>query len=191
MKMIRNNILETGVIETINDISHFQEDQEVYAECSAYTPVPELDSYVSIDTIVKYISNIDKEKLLFLTPELPLFEKLSKVDNPPEIIVSLPNGIDSEMTERIENNMPNGINVRFITDSDIPADFKNSNGAIIAFGFADGDRALILNYNYRMMERYRDFYGRRILVSCAKHTSGARPIGWAPINAYLFFNEVI
>ena len=191
MKTIRNNILETGIIETLCNISHYQEDQEVYAKCSAYIPVPELDSYVSKDTISEFVSNINKKKLLFLTPELPLFEKLSTIDNPPEIIISLPNGIDRETSERIESNMPDGINVRFISDSDIPTDFKNGNGAILAFGFADGDRALILNYNYRMMERYRDFYGRRILISCAKNVSSSRPIGWAPINTYAFFNEVI
>ena len=81
--------------------------------------------------------------------------------------------------------------IMFIKENEIPLNFTGNNAAIIGFGFCDKERAIILNHNYRMMERYKSFYGYRILVSCGKDMSNSRPIGWTPINIYTFFNERI
>lgn len=191
MKAIRNNLIETGVIETVQILSKFETDPDLYSDCSMYCPIPDPAFQINVEKTVDSLLSINKEKLLFLTPEIPIIEGLAKRSNPPRIIVSLPSGLDSETINSIRRNTPDTIDVRFIGENDSPSDFTDKNAAIIVFGFSDGDRTLILNYNYRMMEHYKLFYGLRILVSCAANMSSARPLGWAPVNTCDFFNAIV
>lgn len=191
MKAIRNNLIETGVVETLQILKKYTSDPDLFDECSLYCPIPFEDTEIELNKIVEGLYSMNKEKLLFLTPEKAIIEQLATKENPPRIIVPLPNGLQPEVVECIKGNMPDGIPVTFISENGSPSDITSSNAAIVAFGFADGDRSLIPDYNYRMMEHYKMFYGLRVLVSCASFLSSARPIGWAPVNTCNFFNVVI
>ncbi|MBQ6686893.1 MAG: hypothetical protein IJN03_00025 [Bacilli bacterium] len=191
MTNIENNVTETGIMETLCVLNNHKQDYEIIANASLYLPIPEDDIHAKLDEIVDNLCRLKKEKFLFLTPEIAIIEKLCDKKDVKEILVCLPSGYNEETYERIFNNKPTGIKVTFINENEVPLNFTGNNAAIVGFGFCDNERAIILNYNYRMMERYKSFYGYRILVSCGKDMSNTRPIGWTPINIYTFFNEKI
>lgn len=191
MNNIENNVSETGIIETLCILENHKNDDEVITNASLFLPVPDDSIFDKLDNIVSSLIELKKEKLLFLTPEIAVLERLNNIEAINEVIVCLPSDYDEETYERIINNKPIGIKTTFIKENEVPLDFTGNNAAIITFGFCDNERALVLNHNYRMMERYKSFYGYKILVSCGENMSNARPIGWTPINTNTFFNATI
>lgn len=191
MRNIKNNLIETGVLETSLILSKYQ-DAEILDKAAMYLPATDMDLDKRAEEIKEVLLNLKRDKVMFLTPEIAFLEKIHN-DNFKEIIICLPSDYDADTYDRIAANIPNHLDVKLITDNEIDNSFFSSNAAIIAFGFADfsGDRAWILNTNYRMMERFRSFFGYKILASYGDNMSGIRPVGWAPINTYDFFNIVI
>ncbi len=188
---IKSNINETGIVETLCVLHNHTNSSEIMNDASLHLPIPEDNTHEKIVGIVDSLAKLNKKKLLFLTPEIAIIERLNTVECIEELIVCLPSDYDDETYERIFNNKPVGVKITFIKENEVPLDFTGNNAAIVAFGFCDSERALVLNYNYRMMERYKAFYGYKILVSCGNHMSNARPIGWTPINTHEFFNSII
>lgn len=191
MNNIKNNINETGIIETLRVLHKHKNDADIIANSSIFLPIPDDSIHDKLNNIVDSIIKLKKKRLLFLTPEIAVIERFCDVKEITEIIVSLPSDYDEETYERIFNNTPLSVKTSFIKENEVPLDFTGNNAAIMAFGFSDDERALVLNYNYRMMERYKSFYGYKILVSCGQRMSNARPVGWTPINTYTFFNKII
>ena len=191
MNNIENNIAETGVIETLCVLHKHKKDAEVITNASYFLPIPDDSIHDKLNNIVESLIKLKKERLLFLTPEIAIIERLGNIKDVTEVIVCLPSDYDEETYERIFNNKPVGMKITFIKENEVPLDFTGNNAAIVGFGFCDNERAIVLNYNYRMMERYKSFYGYKILVSCGDNMSNARPVGWTPINTDAFFNKVI
>ncbi len=191
MNNIENNIAETGVIETLCVLHKHKKDAEVITNASLFLPIPDDSIHDKLNNIVESLIKLKKERLLFLTPEIAIIERLGNIKDVTEVIVCLPSDYDEETYERIFKNKPVGMKITFIKENEVPLDFTGNNAAIVAFGFCDNERAIVLNYNYRMMERYKSFYGYKILVSCGDNMSNARPVGWTPINIDAFFNKVI
>lgn len=191
MNNIENNIAETGVVETLCVLHKHKKDAEVITNASLFLPIPDDSIHDKLNNIVESLIKLKKERLLFLTPEIAIIERLGNIKDVTEVIVCLPSDYDEETYERIFNNKPVGMKITFIKENEVPLDFTGNNAAIVAFGFCDNERAIVLNYNYRMMERYKSFYGYKILVSCGDNMSNARPVGWTPINIDAFFNKVI
>lgn len=188
---IKSNINETGVVETLCVLHNHANSSDVTNDASLHLPIPYDDIHNKLNSIVNSLAGLKKEKLLFLTPEIAVIERLNTVECIEEVIICLPSDYDEDTYERIFNNKPVNVKITFIKENEVPIDFNGKNAAIVAFGFCDDERALVLNYNYRMMERYKAFYGYKILVSCGNHMSNARPVGWTPVNTYEFFNEII
>ena len=195
---IKSNINETGIVETLCVLHNHASDPEIMIDASFHLPVPKDDIHNKLNSIVESLAGLKKKKLLFLTPEIAVIERLDTIECIEEVIICLPSDYEEDTYERIFNNKPivfDGkpvdIKITFIKENEVPLDFTGNNAAIVVFGFCDDERALILNYNYRMMERYKAFYGYKILVSCGNHMSSARPVNWTPINTHEFFNSII
>ena len=189
MNNLQPIISEIGVIETAIDHVKYANDFQIVGDCSKYLPFPDLEFQDRMIRIAEHIKNLSKEKILLLTPEIALLDHLAKGDSISEVLVCIPADFDEETVERIENNFPDGIHVKIIEENGFPKDFKPSNAAIVAVGYADDDRAIILRDNYKMMNVYKDFYGMKILVSCQSDESSARPLGWIAINTAEFFTH--
>ena len=188
---IKSNINETGVVETLCVLHNYANSFELINDASMHLPIPADDIYDKLNSIVDSLASLKKEKILLLTPEIAVIERLNTVESVEEVIICLPSDYDEDTYERIFNNKPVNVKITFIKENEVPLDFNGKNAAIVVFGFCDDERALVLNYNYRMMERYKAFYGYKILVSCGKHVSNARPVGWTPVNTHEFFNSII
>jgi len=187
MKNIRNNITETGVVETVATLAKYSDVEEIMDRAAIYLPMPEKEDISDAERIACSLCALGKKCLVFLTPEIAVMEKLAKYGTVKQVIICLPSSCDEETARRIGANMPWGVEVSFIRENEIPKDFD----AIVAFGFYDGDRGLILGSNYRMMERYKAFYGSRVLVNCGRNAACCRPVGWAPVNVHEFFNRFL
>ncbi len=192
MNNIKNNLFETGLIETLSVVFKYIDDEDIIADTSLYLPIPEGSIEGMAQSIAEYLDSLGKEKLLFLTPEIAVIEAVANCKNIKEIIICLPTETTNDVRECIESNMPSAKQISFIKSTETPAhsDFKVENSAIVCFGFWEGERAIVLNNNYKMMQMYKDFYGDKILISCGNGACGARPIGWTPINTYDFFNKI-
>lgn len=188
---IKSNINETGVVETLCVLHNYTNNSEITNDASLHLPIPDEDIHNKLNILVNSFAELKKEKLLFLTPEIAVIERLDAVECVEEVIVCLPSDYDEDTYERIFNNKPVNVKITFIKENEVPLDFNGKNAAIVVFGFCDDERALMLNYNYRMMERYKAFYGYKILVSCGNHMSNVRPVGWTPVNTHEFFNTII
>lgn len=188
---IKSNINETGVVETLCVLHNYANSFELTNDASMHLPIPADDIRDKLNSIVDSLARLKKEKLLLLTPEIAVIERLGTIESVEEVIICLPSDYDEDTYERIFNNKPVNVKITFIKENEVPLDFNGKNAAIVAFGFCDDERALVLNYNYRMMERYKAFYGYKILVSCGNHMSNARPVGWTPVNTHEFFNSII
>lgn len=191
MKNLKSNIAETGILETALVLSKY-EDEEIIDRAAMYIPATYENLTQRAECIRENLLELKKDKIMLLSPEIAFIEQLQQTDFK-EVIVCLPSDYDKETYKRIAANIPKNISVELITENEIDGTLFSSNAAIVTFGFSsyEGDRAWILNSNYRMMERFRSFYGYKILASYGNNMSGLRPVGWAPVNTYDFFNEVI
>ena len=191
MKNIRSNTAETGVVETLANLHRYSDIPEIIEKAELYLPIPQKEDTPDADSIANSLSALGKSRMLFLTPEIAVVEKLAKYGTVKQIVVCLPSSYDEDTCQRIAANMPQGVEISFIRENEIPHNFVPSRDAIVAFGFYDNGRGLILSSNYRMMERYKAFYGSRVLVNCGRQVSACRPVGWAPVNVSEFFNRFI
>ena len=64
-----------------------------------------------------------------------------------------------------------------------------TNATLVAFGYADRDKAIILRENYKMLNVYNKFYGMKLLISLQNDESNERPMGWIAINTSEFFTH--
>jgi len=161
MKNLRSNIARTGVVETLANLQKYNNTAEIMEKAAIYIPVPEKQHICDPQTIADSLTDLGKSRLLFLTPEIAVIEKLAQCENPPQIVVCLSSAFDGDTCSSIAANMPQGLQVDFISENEILDDFMPAEAAIVAFGFFDGHRGLILGSNYRMMERYKAFSGSK------------------------------
>lgn len=190
---IKGSYTEFGILETLDVLKKHLFDKEIIFECNKYIPIPTSDSFTDVESIKGALEALGKERLLLLTPEIALIKEFTEKSCVKDIFVCLPSDMEDEVVERIYNNSPKNTDVKFIKEYEIGLlrPFKPDNAAIIAFGFADNDNALIPDYNYRMLKYYDSFFGKKVLVSCGENVSNERPSGWMPIKTFEYFNDVI
>lgn len=190
---IRSGYMEFGLIETLKVLSKYISETDIIDDCCKFIPIPETGSFKNLENIKKSIGKLEKKRLLFLTPEIALIEEIKDVSFVEDIIVCIPSEMDNETVERIANNIPSGIKTSLIREHEISLlrPFRPDNAAIVVFGFCDGTNALITDYNYRMMEYYDSFCGKKVLVSCGNGVTNQRPSGWIPVKAHDFFSDIV
>lgn len=183
-------ISEIGAIETALNIGKYIDDPQIVSESIRFMPFPDVNFDERTLHIAECIESLKKEKILLLTPEIALIELLKNSDSISEILICISSEINDETKERISNNMPSGkTKVTLINENAFPKDFSPTNAAIVAIGYADRDKAIILRENYKMLNVYNKFYGMKLLISLQNDVSNDRPIGWIPINTSEFFTH--
>ena len=190
MAKIKNNIAETGIAETLCVLMEFTHCEDVMHRAQMYMPFPEDDINQRIDAIASGLALLGKDRLLLLTPEIAIIEKLIQYNACKELIVCLPHQTGEEARSAIAANMPQGIPVSFISDNEIPLGFTQDKAAVVAFGFCEGERSIILSSTYRLMRTYASFCGNKVIAYCG-HTAGQRPAGWLAVNTHHMFNLTV
>lgn len=192
MDNIKQIVQEIGLVEINEVVSRYNNDDNLMDALAGYVPIPVSECIFSAEAIASALNNFNKEKLMILTPEIAVIEALAKQDTCiKSIYVCVPSDMDEESIDRITKNVPDGIEVSFFREGEFIRSFNSLNGAIVSFGYCDDSNAIILRSNYKMMDQYKSFHGRKILVSCAEGLSNERPIGWIAINKNDFFTDLI
>lgn len=190
MNNLNSIISEIGLIETALNISKYIDDSQIVSESIKFMPFPDANFRERTIQIAEQIKSLNKEKILILTPEIALIELLKDSANISEILICISSEMNDEAKERISNNIPIGkAKVTLIDENTFPKDFSPANAAIVAVGYADRDKAIILRENYKMLNVYNKFYGMKLLISSQNDVSNERPMGWIAINASEFFTH--
>ena len=188
---IKNNIAETGIAETLTVLHRYAHSDSIVQQAQLYIPFPFEDPAHSIDSIAAGLAQLGKEKLLLLTPEIAVIEKLAEYNAAQEIIICLPYHTYNHMRQSVQANMPAGVSISFVHENEIPYKFDYTNAAVVAFGFNQGNHSLILSSTYRMMKKYTSFYGNKVIAYCGQAEGDMRPAGWVTVNTHEFFNASV
>lgn len=180
---LQKTIAEIGLMEIGRVVARFTE----RGVKSPFLPImmPEAMDR-QIERLASEILELKKDNLFLMTPEIALIEALVDNDWKGTVMIAIPRDSDQESSDRIRANVPKGIHVSFLMEGEFPEDFIPENGAVLCAGFTlPGMQNKILPSSYRMMCLYKQFAGRRVLVSAFPEEADIPELGW--INADLDF----
>ena len=190
---LNKTIEEIGVLETNIQIEKYLYNKKLMQDISKYIPIPSYSSTSTIiDNVILNLKKLKKENILMLSNEIALIEQMSKYsDCFKNVIVVLSRNLTSSQIVNIEKNTPRNININFIRELDFPKLIKPKNSVILSFGYLSGNKCIISNNSYRMLEIYNDFLGEKIFVSCINEEINNRPKNWISINSDNYFTKII
>ena len=142
-------------------------------------PLPSGDTRSTCDSVAHWLISFNKQKYLFLTPEIALIEAMaSGTDRNLEAIIMIPCDMDPEAEELLLNNLPRSMKVYTLKEPYFLDDFLPINGMIVACGHAAGDHLMVLPETYRMVEHYGNFMGQQVFVPYVTTAPANRYEGW-------------
>lgn len=174
---------EIGLIQTAINLAGVYDSDEVVEEVGATMPMPARDISEQVPSIVDWLRCFGKTKYLFLTPEIALIEEIGNhEDTREEAIIALPGDLDSEVQERIKNNIPHNIKVTIQSEYEIPRSFYPKNGMIVICGYVAGGRLMVMPETYRLIGRYSEFLGKKVFIPYQELDIAARYNHWMEIS---------
>lgn len=174
---------EIGLFETAINLAKVSNSADVIQKVGTSMPLPNEDIGIRVKQVAKWLCDFNKNKYMFLTPEIALFEEMSKLaDTYMEIIIATPCDLEQEAKERLKNNLPRGITVTVLEEPYFPQSFFPKNGILVICGYLGGNRALVLPDTYRMVEHYSGFLGKKVFVPYKDLDLASRYDGWMEIN---------
>lgn len=180
---IQKTAREIGLFETAINLAKVSNSADVIQKVGTSMPLPNEDIGIRVKQVAKWLYNFNKNKYMFLTPEIALFEEMSKLANTHiEIIIATPCDLEQEAKERLKNNLPRNITVTVLEEPYFPQSFFPKNGMLVICGYLGGNRALVFPDTYRMVEHYSGFLGKKVFVPYQELDSASRYDGWMEIN---------
>ena len=181
---------EIGWFETALNLSKVRESEDVVSKVGDSMPLPDENIDIRIKTISKWLLEFDKQKYMFLTPEIALIEEMGRIsdtysDSHKEAIIAIPHNLEEDAKERLKNNLPHGISVTLVEESFFPVLFP-SNGLLVICGYSGGGRAMIHEDTYRMVDHYSGFLGKKAFVPYVDLEAAVRYDGWREMNQQKF-----
>ncbi len=190
---LNTTIDEIGILETNSLIEKYLSNDKMIKNLSVHIPIS--NSIVSekiVDKVVSILLNSGKRKLLLLSNEVALFEKLRLYSEYfDDIYVILSRNLVSEQINNIKRNVPNGIEIKYINELDFPKNFRPRDSIVIAFGYKSNDKCLIPKNTYRILEIYNDFLGEKLFVSCSLNDINYRLKNWISVNSKKYFTSIL
>lgn len=178
---------EIGLFETAVNLSKVADSADIKQKVGASMPLPGKDIESELEPIARWLVSFGKRKYMLLTPELALIEAINKhSDSFAEFIITLPCDLDTEVKERIRNNLPHDAVVTILEEPYFPEAFYPGNGMIVACGYSAGNKAMVLTDTYRMIEHYSGFLGKKVFIPYKELDTAARYDGWMEINRSRF-----
>lgn len=185
---LQRTIAEIGLLEIGRIVARFTERGIV----SPFLPVmkPE-EMNKQIERLATEIFALNKRYLFMMTPEIALLESLADNKWAGTVIIAIPRDADRESSDRIQANIPAGVDVSFLYEGEFPENFIPENGAILCGGFTiHGTQYKVLPSSYRMMCLYKQFEGRRVLVSAFPSEADVPELGWINADTDFFTTRV-
>ena len=171
---IRKTALEIGLFETAKNL----EKAGITDYDGNSIPLPAPDVCGGISKAAEWLCSFGKNKYMFLTPEIALIEEIADITENAEAIIAVPCGIDTEIAERLSNNLPVKMCVSIINEPYFPENFTPQDGIIVVCGYRSGGRNVVMNETYRLAEHYSGFYGKKVFVPYVSLENFCCPYGW-------------
>lgn len=173
-----------GFFELAGHLAKVRDSKEAVRKAGADMPLPEGDVQKRIQRAASWLLGFDKDKYMFLVPEIALMEEMGKQSSKEiETILTIPCGMEMEEKERIRSNLPRGTEVHILEEPYFPEAFYPGNGMIVISGYLGGGRAMVLSETYRMAEHYGSFLGRTVFLPYTELDTALRYNGWMELNS--------
>ena len=182
---------EIGLFLTAINLVEVMDSPEVQNKVGVSMPLPDSDIEEKVSDIIKWITRFGKRKYMFLTPEIALIEELLRqTDNKAEVTIAIPCDLDSEIKERLQNNLPHGATVGILEEPHFPTNLYPSNSMIVICGYFGGERPMVMADTYRMVEHYSCFHGKKVFIPFSELSSAFRYDGWMEIAGHKRISEI-
>lgn len=179
-------VREVGFYETGWNLLLVGADGELRGKVTESMPFPEEAVIGGTDALTQWVISFKKYKYLFTTPEIRIIEQLADRVPDQEAIIIVPCDMDTESRERINGNLPAEMAVTLLDEPFFPQGFFPGNGMLIACGYLAGDRPMVLEETYRMLEHYSGFLGKKLFIPYAVLDESVRYSGWMEIPTNTF-----
>ena len=173
---------EIGLVQVGLNVAELLSSEELRNKVGAAMPLPSIKLKDNVEKMVAWIAELGKSKLMFLTPEIALFDIIPKYIADAEVIVLVPCSMDDEVKGRLAENIPANVTVSLLNEPYFPDKFIPSNGVIVACGYMANGRLIVLPETYRMIEHYKDFYGKFVFLPYVKIDEFIKYEEWIEIN---------
>ena len=180
---LKKTAKEIGLFETAINLSKVYGSKVVADKVGTSMPMPGGDVKNRIEQIADWLLSFKKDKYMFLTPEIALIEEIKKrTSRAIEAIIAIPCNMESDVIERLQDNLPHGITVTILEEPFFPKDFFPGNSMLVICGYAAGERAMIMPDTYRLLEHYSSFLGKKVFVPYVELKSSTRYDDWMEVN---------
>lgn len=185
------------VLKTVREIGFFEmglnlvkviDSNDVKLKAGAVMPLPERQLAEYVEKIVEWLNGFDKNKYMFLTPEIAIIERMAKINNQKEAIILIPCDMETEVKERLKENLPKEMKTELLEEPYFPEKFLPGNGILVICGYMAGKRLMVLSESYRMIEHYSGFHGKKVFVPYTEIADAIRYEGWMEVGACKFSN---
>lgn len=187
MDMLKT-VREIGFIETGCNLAHVLSSDDVKNKVGSVMPLPAPKLKDNMSEIADWLISFGKTKYMFLTPEIALVDELAERDGSQNVIFLLPCDMDTEMRERVCENVPKKMTVSILEEPYFPEAFYPGNGILIACGYIAAGRTMVLPETYRMIEHYGNFWGKKVFIPYVELENAVRYGGWMEIGNEKFSN---
>jgi len=180
---IKKIIKEIGLFEMANNLIKVNDRNTLLSKVEETMPFPPENINQRIYQIAQWLLGFKKKKYLFFIPEIALIEEMIKQTKEKiEVIIVLPCDLDIEARERINNNLPRGVDISLLEEPYFPHSFYPENGMIVISGYLANERAMVFNDTYRLIEHYSGFFGKKVFVSYTEPVNSSRIMGWLEVS---------
>lgn len=173
---------EIGLVQVGLNVAELLSSEELRNKVGAVMPLPSIKLKDNVEKMVAWIAELGKSKLMFLTPEIALFDIIPKYIADAEVIALVLCSMDDEVKGRLAENIPANVTVSLLNEPYFPDEFIPSNGVIVACGYMANGRLMVLPETYRLIEHYKDFYGKFVFLPYVKIDEFIKYEEWIEIN---------
>ena len=183
MMDVQKTAKEIGLFETAINLSKVGNSSDIIQKIGMSMPFPDKGIETQLVKIAEWLLSFEKNKFMFLTPEIALIDVIGKIANKnTEVIITVPCDLDLETKERLINNLPDTLSVTILEEQYFPNSFFPSNGMIVICGYLGSNRAMVLPDTYRMIEHYSGFLGKKAFIPYIEIETSTRFDGWFEVK---------
>lgn len=177
-----NTVREIGFFETGCNLVEVLDSKDVQVKAGAVMPLPDPTLTDSISNIAEWLAAFGKKKYMFLSPEIAIVDKLADMTPDSEAIILIPCNMGQEVRDRLNGNIPKAMEVSLLKEPYFPEAFYPGNGIMVICGYLAGGRMMVLPETYRMIDHYRDFWGKKVFVPYVELSDAVRYDGWMEVR---------
>ena len=180
---MRKTAGEIGLMEAAINLAKVRNSEDIIWKVGQSMPLPDDDIEERVDQIAQWLLSSGKTTYMLLTPEIALADAMARHSEAGslEIIMAITSNMDEEARERLNNNLPRTVSVKTL-DEPYFAPLIPRNGMIVVCGYCGGDRLMVMDDTYRMVEHYSSFLGKKVFIPYVELDGATRYDGWMELN---------